>query len=187
MSERHIGLAAVILVAATSAGCSTSTSDSTSPTRAAGSDRTNEAKSPPNEGSSSEPEDSQRPDRALNCLFDVPQVSEVLGGAWERHPKTGEPCTYTSDRGAVFVTTRVEDDIAGGLQDARDACVPGIKPIEVSDHAFVCVEDRQPSDLVVGNTVSQGAVWVAVIVPPDANVPEAQVTAMTALMSAVPR
>jgi hypothetical protein len=71
-----------------------------------------------------------------------------------RHCGTG--MRLPQHRGAIFATTRVDDDIEGGLSDARNACMPGIKPIHIRRQTFVCVEDREPDDFVVGNTVGEG-------------------------------
>lgn len=179
---------AAAVLALTASACSGGTDDEGASERAPGrSDTKGKSPSSPSRvDASPHPAEPSPNGKDANCLFTVAEVSEVLGGAWKRRAIVGKACTYRSDRGAYFATNRVDDDIDGGLIDARRACMPGIKPIQISEQTFVCVEDRKPDDYVVGNTASDGTLWIAVIVPPHGSVPKAQISAMTALMGAVP-
>lgn len=145
------------------------------------------APSTPSPAPSSAPPSATPSAAASNCLFTVPQISRVLGGRWKRQDGD-QACAYTSDRGAILATNTVDRPVASGLQEARDACVPGIRPISAAHGGFVCVERHAPDpDLVVGNTTSGGTLWIAVIVVAPGGKPTAELKAMLALMNAVPR
>lgn len=130
--------------------------------------------------------DDDSPEATAACLFTVDEVSAVLGGTWERKPVEGSPCAYTSDRGGVFVTSTIDQPVEPGLRAARQACLSGLDPIEVGDGGFVCIEEGDTEDRVVGNVGSRGELWLAVIVVPKGDLPEEQLRAMVALMGAVP-
>lgn len=82
--------------------------------------------------------------------------------------------------------TDVEAASKAGLEAARGACVAGAEPMEAAGEGFVCLEQRPSGDLVVGNTVAQGRLWVVVLIPRSGGVHEAELAAMLALMNAVP-
>jgi hypothetical protein len=121
-----------------------------------------------------------------NCLFTVRQVSQALKGSWERYEDGERPCGYMSDRGARFATYVVDQASKRGLQAARDACAAGVEPMKAAGEGFVCVEQRKSGDLVVGNTVARGQLWIAVIAPSSGGTHHAERAAMLALMDAVP-
>lgn len=123
---------------------------------------------------------------AARCLFTAEQVSDVLGGAWTRHPKGAQGCAYSSDRGAVFATNLVEDTIEQGLRDAERACVPGVTPIRTGKTGFVCIEERPSGNQVVGNVATRGLLWIAVIPVKTGENPEPQLKAMTVLLETIP-
>jgi hypothetical protein len=181
------------------AGCSSddATRDDAAPTtRSAGSSTTT-----PTPGSPSTSVDSPTPAPThapvtaapptgpeANCLLTVPQVSRVLSGEWTRSPRTGEPCAYNSDRGGVLITQLVQDAVEPGLRDARGACLEDLEPITLRrGHLVVCVERHaETGQIVVGNVVSRGLLWLAIIPTSDDQVPDAQLAAMVALMQSVP-
>lgn len=123
-----------------------------------------------------------------NCLFTVAQVSRVLGGRWTRTPQAAQPCAYNSDRGAVAISQVVAGGIESGLRDARAACVEGVKPVTLRrGRLIVCVErNDQVGQVVVGNVVSRGQLWLVLVPAPGDDVPAAQLEAMLALVQTVP-
>ena len=121
---------------------------------------------------------------AASCLFSQAQVSRVLGGSWQRHPQEGKACSYASDRGGVFATNLVDEEIRPGLREARTACVAGVKPIPVG-RGFVCVEQTGKGDLVVGNIGARDRLWVVVIAPAPGGDHRAELAAMVALLGTV--
>ena len=93
---------------------------------------------------------------------------------------------YTSDRGAVFAVSDVGPASAAGLKEARDACVGGVEPMKAAGDGFVCLEQLPQGDLVVGNTVARGRLWLAVIPAQSEGIPEPELEAMLGLMNAAP-
>lgn len=91
-----------------------------------------------------------------------------------------------SDRGAAFGVTNVGAASKAGLQEAREACAAGVEPMEAAGEGFVCLERRSSGDLVVGNTVARGRLWVVVIVPRSGGTHEPELAAMLALINAAP-
>jgi hypothetical protein len=125
---------------------------------------------------------------AANCLFTVAQVSRVLGGTWERDAAAGaKPCLYTSDRGAVFTTTTVNQAVGFGLVEAREECLPGVKPIAMRGGGSVCVEREASEDYVVGNIGSRDRLWLLLIGTSSARPHKPELSAMVALVGAVPK
>jgi hypothetical protein len=114
-------------------------------------------------------------------------VSRVLGGSWERHPRSGQSCTYSSDRGAVFATNTVDQAIAPGLREARGECLPGVKPIAIAGGGSVCVEREGSDDYVIGNLGARGRLWLLLIVPRSERPHKPELSAMMALVRAVPQ
>lgn len=113
------------------------------------------------------------------------QVSDVLAGTWERRPNP-RGRTYLSNRGAGFGTTEVGAASKAGLEEARSACVAGAEPMKAAGEDFVCLERRSSGDLVVGNTLARGRLWVVVLAPRSGGIHEAELGAMLALMNAMP-
>lgn len=123
---------------------------------------------------------------AAGCLFTLAQVSSVLGGTWERQPQAAQSCAYLSDRGARFATVNVQAASERGLQAARSSCVAGAEPMTAAGQGFVCLEQRPSGDLVMGNTVARGRLWIVVIKPVSGGTYDPEFAAMLALMNAVP-
>ena len=117
------------------------------------------------------------------CLFEPGQVAGAIPGAWERSADE-DVCTYTSDRGAIFVTTLVDTSVQAGLEAGREDCIASPEPVEVGDHAFVCIEDHEDGDLVVGSVAVGSRLWSLVIVP-DEGVHDAELEAMGRLVEMV--
>lgn len=117
------------------------------------------------------------------CLFDPGQVASAIPGTWE-HTADADVCTYTSDRGAIFVTTLVDTSAEAGLDASRADCLPSPSPVEIGDRAFVCIEEHDDGDLVVGNVALGSDLWSLVIVP-DEGVHDAEMGAMGRLVEMV--
>lgn len=117
------------------------------------------------------------------CLFEPSQVATVIPGVWERAPDD-DVCTYSSDRGAIFVTTLVDTAAEAGLEASREDCIADPEPVEVGEHAFVCLEEHDDGDLVVGNVAVGSRLWSLVIVPDD-GVHDAELGAMGKLVDMV--
>lgn len=117
------------------------------------------------------------------CLFEPAQVASAIPGVWD-HSADDEVCTYTSDRGAIFVTTLVDTSVDAGLEASRKACISTPAPVEIGDRAFVCIEDHPDGDLVVGNVAVGTRLWSLVIVP-DQGVHDAELGAMGRLVDMV--
>jgi len=101
-------------------------------------------------------------------------------------------CSYRSDRGAMFVITPVEgppDENEAGLADARaTSCDTPPRDVPDTGGAFVCIERSTDGDVVVGNVIGQGHLWVLVMMGQgsDPGFP-AQQDAMAALLSVMRR
>ncbi|MBG6095548.1 hypothetical protein [Nocardioides luteus] len=117
------------------------------------------------------------------CLFEPAQVASAIPGSWS-HTADDDVCTYTSDRGAIFVTTLVDTSVSAGLDASREDCIPSPPPVEVGDRAFVCIESHDDGDLVVGNVAVGSRLWSLVIVP-DEGVHDAELGAMGRLVEMV--
>ena len=117
------------------------------------------------------------------CLFEPSQVATVIPGVWERAPDD-DVCTYSSNRGAIFVTTLVDTSAVAGLEASRKDCIADPEPVEIGEHAFVCLEKHADGDLVVGNVATDGRLWSLVIVP-DGGVHDAELGAMGKLVDMV--
>jgi hypothetical protein len=122
----------------------------------------------------------------------VSDVSSALAGAWTRSDKGAGACTYRSNRGATFAITPIEtppSDEEASLADARiHNCVATPRDVPNTGGAFVCIERPSSGDVVEGNIVGQGHIWVLLMEGQgaDPNYP-AQSNAMAALLSAVKR
>lgn len=127
------------------------------------------------------------PGAASSCLFSVARVSRVLAGSWQRHPRSGHACVYSSDRGGVFTTSIVDQAIKPGLRDARAACVAHVRPIAVARGRFVCLEQHGSDDVIVGNAGVHGRLWLLAILSKAGGTHRAELAAMTALMGAIPK
>ena len=134
--------------------------------------------------STTSPTTSSTPEPTADCLLTVPQVSRTLGGTWTREVRASGSCVYSSDRGAQFVATPVDQAAGAALRDARKACVSGIRPISTDGGGFVCAEQRSGRIFVVGNVVVDRTPWVVVIAPTGGGVPSAELKAMVAVMDA---
>lgn len=117
------------------------------------------------------------------CLFEPDQVASAIPGTWT-HTADEDVCTYTSDRGAIFVTTLVDTSVRAGLDASREDCIASPAPVDIGDHAFVCIEDHDDGDLVVGNVAVGSQLWSLVIVP-DEGVHDAEMGAMGRLVEMV--
>lgn len=173
-----------VLVLLLASGC---TSGDPAPTAEPSASASDSSSGSPSASPSPDPSASPSSDPATStCLFTVAQVTQVLGGTWEREEQDGDACGYTSDRGATFVTNLVDQPVGPGLRAARDSCLEGVRPVTVGN-GFVCVERQPRQDLVVGNIGARGLLWVVVIVPGSDGLPEAELQAMAALLDAVER
>lgn len=117
------------------------------------------------------------------CVFTVAQVSNVLDGAWSRGERGSHGCVYSSDRGAVFATVDIGLSEGQGLREARQACIAGVSPVKTGRTGFVCVEAHANGDVVSGNFIAGGHLWLAVATVPSGTSPTPQLTAMIALLS----
>ncbi|GGU36836.1 hypothetical protein [Nocardioides albus] len=117
------------------------------------------------------------------CLFEPAQVASAIPGVWD-NTADDDVCTYTSDRGAIFVTTLVDTAVEAGLDASRKACIASPSPVEIGDRAFVCIENHDDGDLVVGNVAIGSRLWSLVIVP-DEGVHDAELSAMGRLVEMV--
>ncbi|MBC7279357.1 hypothetical protein [Nocardioides sp.] len=117
------------------------------------------------------------------CLFDPAEVSSAIPGSWS-HTADEDVCTYTSDRGAIFVTTLVDTSVGAGLSASREDCIASPSPVEIGERAFVCIESHDDGDLVVGNVAVGSRLWSLVIVP-DEGVDDAELRAMGRLVEMV--
>ncbi|TQL67852.1 hypothetical protein FB381_1740 [Nocardioides albertanoniae] len=117
------------------------------------------------------------------CLFEPGQVASAIPGSWT-HTADDDVCTYTSDRGAIFVTTLVDTSVDAGLAASRDDCIASPEPVEIADRAFVCVEKHDDGDLVVGNVAVGSRLWSLIIVP-DGGIHDAELGAMGKLVDMV--
>ena len=117
------------------------------------------------------------------CLFEPGQVARAIPGSWS-HTADEDVCTYTSDRGAIFVTTLVDTSVSAGLSASRDDCISSPAPVEIGSRAFVCIESHDDGDLVVGNVAVDNRLWSLVIVP-DQGVHDAELGAMGRLVEMV--
>lgn len=117
------------------------------------------------------------------CLFEPAQVARAIPGSWS-NTADEDVCTYTSDRGAIFVTTLVDTSVSAGLSASRDDCLASPPPVEIGDRAFVCIETHDDGDLVVGNVAVGSRLWSLVIVP-DEGVHDAELEAMGRLVAMV--
>lgn len=117
------------------------------------------------------------------CLFEPGQVASAIPGSWS-HTADEDVCTYTSDRGAIFVTTLVDTSVEAGLDASREDCIASPEPVEIGDDAFVCIENHEDGDLVVGNVAVGSRLWSLVIVP-DEGVHDAELGAMGRLVEMV--
>ncbi|OIJ23884.1 hypothetical protein [Nocardioides luteus] len=117
------------------------------------------------------------------CLFEPEQVARAIPGSWS-HTADEDVCTYTSDRGAIFVTTLVDTSVSAGLDASREDCLASPPPVDVGDRAFVCIESHEDGDLVVGNVAVGNRLWSLVIVP-DEGVHDAELGAMGRLVEMV--
>lgn len=117
------------------------------------------------------------------CLFEPGQVASAIPGTWS-HTADKDVCTYTSDRGAIFVTTLVDTSVSAGLSASREDCISSPAPVEIGSRAFVCIESHDDGDLVVGNVAVENRLWSLVIVP-DQGVHDAELGAMGRLVEMV--
>ncbi|MEI7059078.1 hypothetical protein WBG06_24875 [Nocardioides sp. CCNWLW239] len=117
------------------------------------------------------------------CLFEPGQVASAIPGTWE-HSADADVCTYTSDRGAIFVTTLVDTSVEAGLDASRADCITSPAPVEIGERAFVCVEKHSDGDLVVGNVAVDSRLWSLVIVPDD-GLHDAELRAMGRLVEMI--
>jgi hypothetical protein len=115
------------------------------------------------------------------CLFEPGQVASAIPGSWS-HSADEDVCTYTSDRGAIFVTTLVDTSVGAGLSASREDCIASPSPVEIGERAFVCIESHDDGDLVVGNVAVGSRLWSLVIVP-DEGVDDAELRAMGRLVA----
>jgi hypothetical protein len=87
----------------------------------------------------------------------------------------------------VFTTTIVDQAVGFGLVEAREECLPGVKPIAMRGGGSVCVEREGADDFVVGNIGSRGHLWLLLIGTSSARPHKAELSAMVALVGAVPK
>lgn len=161
---RKLLSAAALLSATALAGCGAGEPTSSSPA--------------PSPSTASTPVEASGP-----CLFDPGQVASAIPGNWS-HTADEDVCTYTSDRGAIFVTTLVDTSVSAGLAASREDCISSPAPVEVGERAFVCIESHDDGDLVVGNVAAGSRLWSLVIVP-DEGVHDAELEAMGRLVELV--
>ena len=164
MSRKLLSIAAALSATAI-AGCGAEDPTSGSP-------------DPSPSASSSSPAEAAGP-----CLFEPAQVATVIPGTWE-HTPDDDVCTYSSDRGAIFVTTLVDTAAVAGLEASRKDCITNPEPVEIGERAFVCVEKHDDGDLIVGNVAIGGRLWSLVIVP-NGGVHDAELGAMGKLVDMV--
>lgn len=185
---RGAQVAATLVAALLAAGCSGEARTSGDSAASTPTTQTPSAPTPSSPTSSASPTPTRPEGEASNCLFTDAQVSRVLGGTWERDPfAPGDPCEYSSDRRAGFVTYNVDEPIKLGLRVARRLCLAGVKPINVAGGGFVCVERKGSDDYVIGTVGARGRLWLLVMVPKSERTHRAELTTMAALARAAPK
>jgi hypothetical protein len=193
--RRWVTCSFVALSALTAVACGSDTSPSSAPTSASHSATTSAA-----ESVAATPTSSAETTTALStaytapttCLMTVEDVSSVLGGTWDRSDNGAGNCIYQSDRGAMFAIVPIDappSDQEPSLADARiHNCATQPRDVPDTGGAFVCIERPLEGDVVEGNIIGQGYLWVVVMQGQgsDPSYP-AQSDAMAALLSAVRR
>jgi hypothetical protein len=120
------------------------------------------------------------------CLLSIKEVSHVLAGSWSVSEHTDVLCLYNSDRGAIFAIRNVmEPDPRGGLASARSSSCDTEPRAVRTTNSFACVERKDDGDLVVGNIIAHGNLWVLVILAAGDGAHDAELDAMTALLGQV--
>lgn len=99
-----------------------------------------------------------------DCLLAVADVENVLEGAWEVEPSPDKDfCTYTADRGSVFIAIMIPAPAAEldrELRSARSACTGPVEDIGGNPVAFMCPETTDGTTLISGSVVSHGRLWL---------------------------
>ena len=93
---------------------------------------------------------------------------------------------YSSDRGGVFGTAVVSQDI-DLVRASRQNCLPGVKPIAVGGGGSVCVQRQDSGEVVVANLAARGRVWMVLIAPESPRPYKPELSAMMALAGAAPK
>jgi hypothetical protein len=189
MSGAAVGLS-VLLSAACSSGTSTTSAPTTSSSTSSSASRS--APATPSSSAATTTALSLRYEPPTSCLMAVSEVSSVLGGVWSSSDGGAGQCTYSSDRGAMFVITPVESPPAEHEADLADARVHSCDtpPRDVPDTggAYVCIERSPEGDLVEGNIIAQQHFWLIAMLGQGADPAyAAQSDAMAALLTVVRR